>query len=53
LQDTTKILQTLTKCYPVPDSEAEEGLHELLGPANQRIVRAAMRELDRGDLQES
>eukprot|EP00962_Isochrysis_galbana_P049206 scaffold20749_cov109-Isochrysis_galbana.AAC.5 len=52
-EDTTKILQTLTKCYPVPDNEAEAGVHELLGPANQRIVRAAMRALDTGDLQVS
>ncbi|EOD33564.1 hypothetical protein EMIHUDRAFT_467758 [Emiliania huxleyi CCMP1516] len=52
--DTTVILQRLTKCYPVPDDDAQRGVHrcvhELLGAINQRIVRAAMAALDCGDM---
>jgi len=49
-KDTTVILQRLTKCYPVPDDDAQRGVHELLGAINQRIVRAAMAALDCGDM---
>lgn len=38
-KDTTEILQKLTKCYPVPSNEKEEGVHELLGPTNTRLIQ--------------
>jgi len=48
-KDTVKILADLNHCYPFPTTDLERGVHECLGPLNQRIVRRSVRALEAGD----
>lgn len=49
-KDTVEILQKLNKCYPVADDEQQQGLQDLLGPINKRIVESAIESLAAGDM---
>lgn len=48
-KDTLEILVHLNRAYPFPDSEIENGVQELLGPINKRIVHQAVEMLQVGD----
>jgi len=48
-KDTVKILADLNRCYPFPMTDLERGVHEYLGPVNQRIVEQAVRAIGAGD----
>ena len=43
------ILERLNRCYPFAENEIQQGVHELLGPINQRIVHQAVEALQAGD----
>jgi len=50
-KDTVEILAKLNRSYPFADNELEEGVQELLGPINKRIVNQAKEALRAGDAQ--
>lgn len=50
-KDTMEILARLNKAYPFADNPVEEGVQELLGPINKRIVHQAMEALQESDAQ--
>ena len=50
-KDTMEILNRLNRCYPFAENAMEQGVHELLGPINKRIVTQAMDALDSSDAQ--
>jgi len=53
-KDTQRILAQLNRCYPLADTAVKQGVQELLGPINKRIVHqavAALHLLDYGPLQ--
>ena len=50
-KDTMEILNRLNRSYPIPDNEIEQGVHELLGPINKRIVHQAVEALRYSDAQ--
>lgn len=48
-KDTMEILVHLNRAFPFPSNEIEEGVQELLGPINKRIVHQAVELLETGD----
>jgi mevalonate kinase len=48
-KDTMEILNRLNRCYPFPDNPIQQGVQELLGPINKRIVGQAMDALTAAD----
>ncbi len=48
-KDTMEILNRLNRCYPFAENEIEQGVQELLGPINKRIVHQALDALKAGD----
>ena len=48
-KDTVEILNRLNRAYPVPENEAERGVHDLLGPINKKVVHEAVESLEKGD----
>jgi UTP-glucose-1-phosphate uridylyltransferase/mevalonate kinase len=48
-KDTKEILARLNRAYPFADNALEEGVQELLGPINKRIVGEAVDALQNGD----
>jgi UTP-glucose-1-phosphate uridylyltransferase/mevalonate kinase len=48
-KDTMEILRRLNRCYPFADSETEQGVQELFGPINKRIVHQAIEALQASD----
>ena len=48
-KDTMEILNKLNRCYPFAENEIEQGVQELLGPINKRIVHQALDALKAGD----
>ncbi len=48
-KDTKEILSQLNRCYPFADDEIQEGVQELLGPINKRIVHQAIEALESSD----
>ena len=50
-KNTVEILNRLNRCYPVAETEAERGVHHLLGPLNKDTVQRAIDCLERADAQ--
>jgi UTP-glucose-1-phosphate uridylyltransferase/mevalonate kinase len=50
-KDTMEILARLNRCYPFAETEVEQGVQELLGPINKRIVHQAIEGLQAGDVE--
>ncbi len=50
-KDTMEILACLNHAYPFADDEIEQGVQELLGPVNKRIVHQAVEALQNSDAQ--
>lgn len=50
-KDTTKILAQLNRCYPYAGDQVEQGVQDLLGQINRRIVHQAVDALQTGDAQ--
>ena len=50
-KDTMEILNRLNRSYPIAENEIEQGVHELLGPINKRIVHQAVEALHHSDAQ--
>lgn len=50
-KDTMEILARLNKAYPFADNAIEEGVQELLGSINKRIVHQAIEALQQSDAQ--
>jgi UTP-glucose-1-phosphate uridylyltransferase len=50
-KDTMEILNRLNRCYPFAENAMEQGVHELLGPINKRIVTQAIGALESSDAQ--
>jgi UTP-glucose-1-phosphate uridylyltransferase/mevalonate kinase len=48
-KDTLEILNHLNRCFPLPETQVERGVHELLGPINKRIIRQAVKALEASD----
>lgn len=48
-KDTMEILVRLNRAYPFPSNDIEQGVQELLGPINKRIVHQAVELLEGGD----
>jgi UTP-glucose-1-phosphate uridylyltransferase/mevalonate kinase len=48
-KDTMEILARLNRSYPLPRNETEEGVQQLLGPINKRLVQQAVGALQKGD----
>ena len=48
-KDTMEILARLNRSYPFAEGEVEQGVQELLGPINKRIVHQAVEALQAGD----
>ena len=48
-KDTMKILAQLNRCYPFAGNEVEQGVQELLGSINKRVVHQAIDALQVGD----
>jgi UTP-glucose-1-phosphate uridylyltransferase/mevalonate kinase len=48
-KDTMEILARLNRSYPFAENEIEQGVQELLGPINKRIVHQAIETLQAGD----
>jgi UTP-glucose-1-phosphate uridylyltransferase/mevalonate kinase len=48
-KDTLEILNRLNRCYPFAENEIEQGVQDLLGPINRRIILQAMEALHAGD----
>ena len=50
-KNTMEILARLNRAYPFADTEIEQGVQELLGPINQRVVSEAIGALEEADAQ--
>jgi UTP-glucose-1-phosphate uridylyltransferase/mevalonate kinase len=50
-KDTMEILARLNRCYPFAENEIEQGVQQLLGPINKRMVHQAIEALQAGDAQ--
>jgi len=50
-KDTMEILARLNRAFPFADNELEQGVQELLGPINKRIVHEAVDALQGSDAQ--
>jgi UTP-glucose-1-phosphate uridylyltransferase/mevalonate kinase len=50
-KDTTEILSRLNRCFPYAEGEVEQGVQQLLGPINDRIVHQAIDALQAADAQ--
>jgi UTP-glucose-1-phosphate uridylyltransferase/mevalonate kinase len=48
-KDTMEILARLNRCYPFAENEIEQGVQQLLGPINKRMVHQAIETLQAGD----
>jgi UTP-glucose-1-phosphate uridylyltransferase/mevalonate kinase len=48
-KDTKEILLRLNRCYPFAESAVEQGVQDLLGPINKRIVHQALDALAAAD----
>lgn len=48
-KDTMEILNRLNRCYPFAENEIEQGVQELLGPINQRILLQSIQALQDSD----
>ncbi len=48
-KDTMEILARLNRAYPFADNAVEEGVQELLGPINKRVVHQAVEALQDSD----
>ncbi|MFN2242977.1 MAG: sugar phosphate nucleotidyltransferase [Anaerolineae bacterium] len=48
-KDTKKILAQLNRCYPYAGDQIEQGVQDLLGKINRRIVQQAVEALQSGD----
>ena len=48
-KDTMEILARLNRCYPFAENEIEQGVQQLLGPINKRMVHQAIEALQAGD----
>jgi UTP-glucose-1-phosphate uridylyltransferase/mevalonate kinase len=48
-KDTMRILSRLNRCFPVAENEVEQGVQELLGPINKRIVHQAIEAIKNSD----
>lgn len=48
-KNTMEILARLNRAYPFADSEIEQGVQELLGPINERVVSEAIQALENAD----
>jgi UTP-glucose-1-phosphate uridylyltransferase/mevalonate kinase len=48
-KDTKEILARLNHAYPFADNEIEQGVQDLLGPINKRIVHQAVEALETAD----
>lgn len=48
-KDTTEILSRLNRCFPYAENEIEEGVQQLLGPINNRVVHQAVDALQVSD----
>jgi UTP-glucose-1-phosphate uridylyltransferase len=48
-KDTKKILAQLNRCYPYAGDQVEQGVQDLLGKMNRRIVHQAVEALQFGD----
>jgi len=48
-KDTMEILNRLNRSYPIAENEIEQGVHELLGPINKRLVHQAVEALHDSD----
>ena len=51
-KNTMEILARLNRAYPFADNEIERGVHELLGPINQRLISQATEALENTDAQQ-
>jgi len=49
-KDTTTILQRLNKAFPVADDEGQQGVQDLLGSTNKRLIEAGIDALSSGDM---
>jgi UTP-glucose-1-phosphate uridylyltransferase/mevalonate kinase len=47
-KDTMEILARLNRCYPFAENEIEQGVQQLLGPINKRMVHQAIEALQVG-----
>jgi UTP-glucose-1-phosphate uridylyltransferase/mevalonate kinase len=50
-KDTKQILAQLNRCYPYAGDQVEQGVQDLLGKFNRRIVHQAVEALQAGDAQ--
>ncbi len=50
-KDTMEILNRLNRCYPFAENDVEQGVQELLGPINHRVVEQAIESLRASDAQ--
>ena len=48
-KDTMEILARLNRCYPFAENEIEQGVQQLLGPINKRMVHQAIEALQARD----
>ncbi len=48
-KDTVEILKRLSRSYPFAEGEVEQGVQQLFGPINDRIVHQAVEALQAGD----
>jgi UTP-glucose-1-phosphate uridylyltransferase/mevalonate kinase len=48
-KDTMEILARLNRCFPYAENKIEEGVQQLLGPINKRIVHQAIEALEASD----
>jgi len=48
-KDTIKILSDLNKCYPFPQNEMEQNVHDALGKDNRIIIQKAIKYMEKGD----
>jgi len=48
-KDTMEILRKLNQCYPFPEDELQQDVHEYLGPINAAINARARTMLEQGD----
>ena len=48
-KDTREILSRLNDCFPIPQNEVHQGVHQLLGSINREVVHQAIHFLQQGD----
>lgn len=48
-KDTMDILKRLNRCYPFAETEIEQGVQDLLGPINKRVVGQAVEAIEAAD----